>query len=109
MAQLAIKLLCLANFSLPIIAFSCVCSTRFRLLFVVVVVVVVVVVLTRFVFIVSAKRWSIYGSVRVNCSPRQASPLLVNRLGGDSQLELRYRSRDRIELALSIKRNNFNV
>ena len=105
MAQLAIKLLCLANFSLPIIAFSCVCSTRFRLLFVV----VVVVVLTRFVFIVSAKRWSIYGSVRVNCSPRQASPLLVNRLGGDSQLELRYRSRDRIELALSIKRNNFNV
>ena len=107
MAQLAIKLLCLANFSLPIIAFSCVCSTRFRLLFVVVV--VVVVVLTRFVFIVSAKRWSIYGSVRVNCSPRQASPLLVNRLGGDSQLELRYRSRDRIELALSIKRNNFNV
>ena len=106
MAQLAIKLLCLANFSLPIIAFSCVCSTRFRLLFVVV---VVVVVLTRFVFIVSAKRWSIYGSVRVNCSPRQASPLLVNRLGGDSQLELRYRSRDRIELALSIKRNNFNV
>ena len=107
MAQLAIKLLCLANFSLPIIAFSCVCSTRFRLLFVVVV--VVVVVLTRFVFIVSAIRWSIYGSVRVNCSPRQASPLLVNRLGGDSQLELRYRSRDRIELALSIKRNNFNV
>ena len=107
MAQLAIKLLCLANFSLPIIAFSCVCSTRFRLLFVVVV--VVVVVLTRFVFIVSAKRWSIYGSVRVNCSPRQASPLLVNRLGGDSQLELRYRSRDRIELALIIKRNNFNV
>ena len=106
MAQLAIKLLCLANFSLPIIAFSCVCSTRFRLLFVVV---VVVVVLTRFVFIVSAKRWSIYGSVRVNCSPRQASPLLVNRLGGDSQLELRYRSRDRIELALIIKRNNFNV
>ena len=106
MAQLAIKLLCLANFSLPIIALSCVCSTRFRLLFVVV---VVVVVLTRFVFIVSAKRWSIYGSVRVNCSPRQASPLLVNRLGGDSQLELRYRSRDRIELALSIKRNNFNV
>ena len=105
MAQLAIKLLCLANFSLPIIAFSCVCSTRFRLLFVV----VVVVVLTRFVFIVSAIRWSIYGSVRVNCSPRQASPLLVNRLGGDSQLELRYRSRDRIELALSIKRNNFNV
>lgn len=104
MAQLAIKLLCLANFSLPIIAFSCVCSTRFRLLFV-----VVVVVLTRFVFIVSAIRWSIYGSVRVNCSPRQASPLLVNRLGGDSQLELRYRSRDRIELALSIKRNNFNV
>ena len=104
MAQLAIKLLCLANFSLPIIAFSCVCSTRFRLLFVVVV--VVVVVLTRFVFIVSAIRWSIYGSVRVNCSPRQASPLLVNRLGGDSQLELRYRSRDRIELALSIKRNN---
>ena len=73
MAQLAIKLLCLANFSLPIIAFSCVCSTRFRLLFVVV---VVVVVLTRFVFIVSAIRWSIYGSVRVNCSPRQASPLL---------------------------------
>ena len=72
MAQLAIKLLCLANFSLPIIAFSCVCSTRFRLLFVV----VVVVVLTRFVFIVSAIRWSIYGSVRVNCSPRQASPLL---------------------------------
>ena len=64
---------------------------------------------TRFVFIVSAKRWSIYGSVRVNCSPRQASPLLVNRLGGDSQLELRYRSRDRIELALIIKRNNFNV
>ena len=61
MAQLAIKLLCLANFSLPIIAFSCVCSTRFRLLFV-----VVVVVLTRFVFIVSAIRWSIYGSVRVN-------------------------------------------
>ena len=107
MAQLAIKLLCLANFSLPIIASSCVCSTRFRLLFVVVV--VVVVVLTRFVFIVSAIRWSIYGSVRVNCSPRQASPLLVNRLGGDSQLELRYRSRDRIELALSIKRNNFNV
>ena len=107
MAQLAIKLLCLANFSLPIIAFSCVCSTRFRLLFVVVV--VVVVVLTRFVFIVSAIRWSIYGSVRVNCSPRQASPLLVNRLGGDSQLELRYRSRDRIELALSIERNNFNV
>ena len=107
MAQLAIKLLCLANFSLPIIAFSCVCSTRFRLLFVVVV--VVVVVLTRFVFIVSAIRWSIYGSVRVNCSPRQASPLLVNRLGGDSQLELRYRSRDRIELALSIKRNNFIV
>ena len=107
MAQLAIKLLCLANFSLPIIAFSCVCSTRFRLLFVVVV--VGVVVLTRFVFIVSAIRWSIYGSVRVNCSPRQASPLLVNRLGGDSQLELRYRSRDRIELALSIKRNNFNV
>ena len=106
MAQLAIKLLCLANFSLPIIALSCVCSTRFRLLFVVV---VVVVVLTRFVFIVSAKRWSIYGSVRVNCSPRQASPLLVNRLGGDSQLELRYRSRDRIELALIIKRNNFNV
>ena len=106
MAQLAIKLLCLANFSLPIIASSCVCSTRFRLL---VVVVVVVVVLTRFVFIVSAIRWSIYGSVRVNCSPRQASPLLVNRLGGDSQLELRYRSRDRIELALSIKRNNFNV
>ena len=105
MAQLAIKLLCLANFSLPIIAFSCVCSSRFRLLFVV----VVVVVLTRFVFIVSAIRWSIYGSVRVNCSPRQASPLLVNRLGGDSQLELRYRSRDRIELALSIKRNNFNV
>ena len=104
MAQLAIKLLCLANFSLPIIAFSCVCSTRFRLLFV-----VVVVVLTRFVFIVSAIRWSIYGSVRVNCSPRQASPLLVNRLGGDSQLELRYRSRDRIELALIIKRNNFNV
>lgn len=104
MAQLAIKLLCLANFSLPIIAFSCVCSTRFRLLFV-----VVVVVLTRFVFIVSAIRWSIYGSVRVNCSPRQASPLLVNRLGGDSQLELRYRSRDRIELALSIKRNNFIV
>lgn len=104
MAQLAIKLLCLANFSLPIIAFSCVCSTRFRLLFV-----VVVVVLTRFVFIVSAIRWSIYGSVRVNCSPRQASPLLVNRLGGDSQLELRYRSRDRIELALSIERNNFNV
>ena len=104
MAQLAIKLLCLANFSLPIIAFSCVCSTRFRLLFV-----VVVVVLTRFVFIVSAIRWSIYGSVRVNCSPRQVSPLLVNRLGGDSQLELRYRSRDRIELALSIKRNNFNV
>lgn len=104
MAQLAIKLLCLANFSLPIIASSCVCSTRFRLLFV-----VVVVVLTRFVFIVSAIRWSIYGSVRVNCSPRQASPLLVNRLGGDSQLELRYRSRDRIELALSIKRNNFNV
>ena len=107
MAQLAIKLLCLANFSLPIIAFSCVCSSRFRLLFVVVV--VVVVVLTRFVFIVSAIRWSIYGSVRVNCSPRQASPLLVNRLGGDSQLELRYRSRDRIELALIIKRNNFNV
>lgn len=107
MAQLAIKLLCLANFSLPIIAFSCVCSSRFRLLFVVVV--VVDVVLTRFVFIVSAIRWSIYGSVRVNCSPRQASPLLVNRLGGDSQLELRYRSRDRIELALSIKRNNFNV
>ena len=107
MAQLAIKLLCLANFSLPIIAFSCVCSSRFRLLFVVVV--VVVVVLTRFVFIVSAIRWSIYGSVRVNCSPRQASPLLVNRLGGDSQLELRYRSRDRIELALSIKRNNFIV
>ena len=107
MAQLAIKLLCLTNFSLPIIAFSCVCSSRFRLLFVVVV--VVVVVLTRFVFIVSAIRWSIYGSVRVNCSPRQASPLLVNRLGGDSQLELRYRSRDRIELALSIKRNNFNV
>ena len=106
MAQLAIKLLCLANFSLPIIAFSCVCSSRFRLLFVVV---VVVVVLTRFVFIVSAIRWSIYGSVRVNCSPRQASPLLVNRLGGDSQLELRYRSRDRIELALSIKRNNFIV
>ena len=105
MAQLAIKLLCLANFSLPIIAFSCVCSSRFRLLFVV----VVVVVLTRFVFIVSAIRWSIYGSVRVNCSPRQASPLLVNRLGGDSQLELRYRSRDRIELALSIKRNNFIV
>lgn len=105
MAQLVFKLLCLANFSLPIIAFSCVCSTRFRLLFVV----VVVVVLTRFVFIVSAIRWSIYGSVRVNCSPRQASPLLVNRLGGDSQLELRYRSRDRIELALSIKRNNFNV
>ena len=104
MAQLAIKLLCLANFSLPIIAFSCVCSTRFQLLFV-----VVVVVLTRFVFIVSAIRWSIYGSVRVNCSPRQASPLLVNRLGGDSQLELRYRSRDRIELALSIKRNNFIV
>ena len=104
MAQLAIKLLCLANFSLPIIAFSCVCSSRFRLLFV-----VVVVVLTRFVFIVSAIRWSIYGSVRVNCSPRQASPLLVNRLGGDSQLELRYRSRDRIELALSIKRNNFIV
>ena len=107
MAQLAIKLLCLANFSLPIIAFSCVCSSRFRLLFVVVV--VVVVVLTRFVFIVSAIRWSIYGSVRVNCSPRQASPLLVNCLGGDSQLELRYRSRDRIELALSIKRNNFIV
>ena len=107
MAQLAFKLLCPANFSLPIIAFSCVCSTRFRLLFVVVV--VVVVVLTRFVFIVSAIRWSIYGSVRVNSSPRQASPLLVNRLGGDSQLELRYRSRDRIELALSIKRNNFNV
>ena len=107
MAQLAIKLLCLANFSLPIIAFSCVCSSRFRLLFLVVV--VVVVVLTRFVFIVSAIRWSIYGSVRVNCSPRQASPLLVNRLGGDSQLELRYRSRDRIELALSIKRNNFIV
>lgn len=107
MAQLAIKLLCLANFSLPIIAFSCVCSSRFRLLFVVVV--VVDVVLTRFVFIVSAIRWSIYGSVRVNCSPRQASPLLVNRLGGDSQLELRYRSRDRIELALSIKRNNFIV
>ena len=107
MAQLAMKLLCLANFSLPIIAFSCVCSSRFRLLFVVVV--VVVVVLTRFVFIVSAIRWSIYGSVRVNCSPRQASPLLVNRLGGDSQLELRYRSRDRIELALSIKRNNFIV
>lgn len=105
MAQLVFKLLCPANFSLPIIAFSCVCSTRFRLLFVV----VVVVVLTRFVFIVSAIRWSIYGSVRVNCSPRQASPLLVNRLGGDSQLELRYRSRDRIELALSIKRNNFNV
>ena len=105
MAQLAIKLLCPAYFSLPIIAFSCVCSTHFRLLFVV----VVVVVLTRFVFIVSAIRWSIYGSVRVNCSPRQASPLLVNRLGGDSQLELRYRSRDRIELALSIKRNNFNV
>lgn len=107
MAQLAIKLLCLANFSLPIIAFSCVCCSRFRLLFVVVV--VVDVVLTRFVFIVSAIRWSIYGSVRVNCSPRQASPLLVNRLGGDSQLELRYRSRDRIELALSIKRNNFIV
>ena len=107
MAQLAIKLLCLANFSLPIIAFSCVCSSRFRLLFVVVV--VVDVVLTRFVFIVSAIRWSIYGSVRVNCSPRQASLLLVNRLGGDSQLELRYRSRDRIELALSIKRNNFIV
>ena len=105
MAQLVFKLLCPANFSLPIIAFSCVCSTRFRLLFVV----VVVVVLTRFVFIVSAIRWSIYGSVRVNCSPRQASPLLVNRLGGDSQLELRYLSRDRIELALSIKRNNFNV
>ena len=105
MAQLVFKLLCPANFSLPIIAFSCVCSTRFRLLFVV----VVVVVLTRFVFIVSAIRWSIYGSVRVNCSPRQASPLLVNRLGGDSQLELRYRSRDRIELTLSIKRNNFNV
>ena len=105
MAQLVFKLLCPANFSLSIIAFSCVCSTRFRLLFVV----VVVVVLTRFVFIVSAIRWSIYGSVRVNCSPRQASPLLVNRLGGDSQLELRYRSRDRIELALSIKRNNFNV
>ena len=105
MAQLVFKLLCPANFSLPIIAFSCVCFTRFRLLFVV----VVVVVLTRFVFIVSAIRWSIYGSVRVNCSPRQASPLLVNRLGGDSQLELRYRSRDRIELALSIKRNNFNV
>lgn len=105
MAQLVFKLLCPANFSLPIIAFSCVCSTRFRLLFVV----VLVVVLTRFVFIVSAIRWSIYGSVRVNCSPRQASPLLVNRLGGDSQLELRYRSRDRIELALSIKRNNFNV
>lgn len=104
MAQLVFKLLCPANFSLPIIAFSCVCSTRFRLLFV-----VVVVVLTRFVFIVSAIRWSIYGSVRVNCSPRQASPLLVNRLGGDSQLELRYRSRDRIELALSIERNNFNV
>lgn len=108
MAQLVFKLLCPANFSLPIIAFSCVCSTRFRLLFVVVLVVVVV-VLTRFVFIVSAIRWSIYGSVIVNCSPRQASPLLVNRLGGDSQLELRYRSRDRIELALSIKRNNFNV
>ena len=105
MAQLVFKLLCPANFSLPIIAFSCVCSTRFRLLFVV----VVVVVLTRFVFIVSAIRWSIYGSVRVNCSPRQANPLLVDRLGGDSQLELRYRSRDRIELALSIKRNNFNV
>ena len=104
MAQLVFKLLCPANFSLPIIAFSCVCSTRFRLLFV-----VVVVVLTRFVFIVSAIRWSIYGSVRVNCSPRQASPLLVNRLGGDSQLELRYRSRDRIELSLSIKRNKFNV
>ena len=66
MPQLAFKLLCPANFSLPIIAFSCVCSTRFRLLFVV----VVVVVLTRFVFIVSAIRWSIYGSVRVNCSPR---------------------------------------
>ena len=66
MPQLAFKLLCPANFSLPIIAFSCVCSIRFRLLFVV----VVVVVLTRFVFIVSAIRWSIYGSVRVNCSPR---------------------------------------